>query len=391
VRIIFISKNRYYEEIISINLKELSEQDSIVFFYSYSEAEDFINNHIVENQIPLDLIITENNVGGLRAYEFYATICKDNERTYSDCDFKFCEIPTVLIVDKDENKTAYLSYGFSDVIDNIGLDKLHLFISQFRSAVKTWRKKVLDELDNIGIKFNSGIIDYSYYFSDERKKDTETRILSENFKRFPRKLNYDWLVTNEVEIEKAIDKFIKELKRASRLNKKQEEKRFHKLFDKYPFLIRRDNYDKHWHQPKLFYNETEYYEPDYGLQPNFNQKTDLSILEVKLPNEAFIKKKSFHPNPYNKIIEHIFQVNDYKDYLESDEYHTAIKKAFGFVPDSIEYNMLIGRSDDKISSLTIFNKRMRQINALHINFITYDELLDYQVKFLDRVKLLKII
>jgi hypothetical protein len=103
------------------------------------------------------------------------------------------------------------------------------------------------------------------------------------------------------------------------------------------------------------------------------------------------RKKKFHPTQYQNIIEHICQVNDYKDYLESDEYHSLIKKTFGFFPDSIEYNILIGRLDDKKNSLSIFNTRLRQLNAMHINFITYDELLDYQVKYLERMEMLKIL
>lgn len=83
-------------------------------------------------------------------------------------------------------------------------------------------------------------------------------------------------------------------------------------------------------------------------------------------------------------------MNDYKDYLESDEYQESIRKVFGFVPTKLEYNILVGRLDDKTKGFSVFNKSMRQINATHINFITYDELLDYQVKFLERMKILKV-
>lgn len=389
MKIIFVAKNSYNEDRITKDLKDLCEQDSIAFFYSYSAAEEFISNKIVSENSPVDLIICENNIGGISAESFIQNIRKDKTRTYSNADFHFYKIPVVLIVDSDENKNAFRGYGFSDVFDHIGYDRLHLFVPQFISKVKDWRKAVLDELDNLGIKFNSGKIDYTYYFSEERKREIDTKILSENFRRFPRRLRYDWLKDNETKIEKAIDGFIKELKRASRLNKKREEKRIHKLFNKYPFLLKRDNYNKHWYQPKLHYNKTEYYEPDYSLRPNFNHRTDLSILEVKLPNERFLKKSKFHPKPYAHVFDHIMQVNDYKDYLESDEFHSYIKKTFGFLPNTIEYNLLMGRLDDKTEGLSIFNKRMKQMNV-QINFITYDELLDYQVKYLERMRVLKI-
>lgn len=101
MRIIYISKSLNYDETIRNNLQEISEQDSIAIFYSYSSAEDFINNHIVKNQIPVDLIITENNVQSQKATDFLSRIKSDRERTFSNRDFKFHTTPTVLIVDKE--------------------------------------------------------------------------------------------------------------------------------------------------------------------------------------------------------------------------------------------------------------------------------------------------
>lgn len=390
MRIIYITKNPYNEEAIRNNLREISEQDSVAVFYSYFAAEDFVNNHVIKDQMPLDLIITENNIQSQKATDFFNRITKDKKRTFSNRDFKFHTIPTILIVDKEENKSAFLQYGFSDVLMHVVTENLNKITPSFVNSVKRWRKSVLDEMDNIGIKFNSGIVDYKHFFAEERKRNIETDILSDNFKLLKRKLQYEWLKFNENQIEAAIDLYIKELKRASRLNGKKEEKRFHRLFNKYPFLVKRDNYDKHWYEERLYYGDNNWYEPDYALKPNFSQRTDLSILEVKLPNEGFIKRTKFHPKPYSSILDHIFQVNDYKEYLESDEYQQLILDAFGFVPGSVEYNILIGRLDDKTESFRIFNERMKQINATHINFITYDELLEYQVQYLERMKVLKI-
>ena len=333
----------------------------------------------------------ENNIQNKRGSNFVHRIRYDNERTYSNLDFQFHSVPINLIAASGENTNAFLKEPFFKVLENVDFNNLHLYIPEFSSSVKIWRKGVLDEMDNLGIRYNSGEVDYSYYFSTERKKNVNTKILSENFKKFPRILNYDWLKNNDRKIEIAIDLFVKELKKATRLNRKRAEKKFHKLFNKFPFFLKRDNYSNYWHEPRFYYNDKEYYEPDFGLKPNFNQKTDLSILEIKLPNEGFIKKTKFHRKPYSTIIDHIFQVNDYKEYLESDEYLSNIKKVFGFVPESIDYNILIGRLDDKMADLSVFNKRLRQINSTHINFVSYDELLEYQVKYLERIKMLKIL
>ena len=181
MRVVYISKSKYYDQTIINNLKELCEQDSIAFFYSYAEAQDFINNHIVKNQIPIGLVISENNIAHKPATEFYQSITKDQARTYSNCDFRFCSVPMILIVDKDENRNVFLKHGFYDVIDNIGRDRLHLFVPQIRDAVKSWRSKVLDELGNLGIRFNSGVIDYTYLLSEDRKRNTSTTIFIREF------------------------------------------------------------------------------------------------------------------------------------------------------------------------------------------------------------------
>lgn len=389
MRILFVIRDVYQQETVRNGLASLSEQDSIYFVCSYHEAEYFIQNNVVKHQLPLDLIITQDKIHGYRAVDFFKKITKDKSATYSNRDFLFHKIPVVILV--DENRTAFLNDGFALVLDDFGLEKLHLWKPGLVGVAKDWRRHVLDELDDLGIRFNSGTIDYTYVLSRKKRTGTPARILSGSFKQLPRRLPYNWVTANERQIEIAIDQYIKELKRACRLNAKRDEKRFHALFNKYPFLIQRDNYSHKWYEARLDYENNRSFQPDFSLKPNFNQVTDLSILEIKLPNEAFIAKSPFHPGPLQGLMSHIFQVNDYKDYLESDQYQAEIKKTFGFIPNKVEYNILMGRLDEKTNGLQVLNKRMKQMGATHINLLTFDELLNYQVKYLDRIKLLKII
>lgn len=386
MKILYISNDNSREEIITNNLKGLSEHDSIRFAYSYTEAENFIDNYIIDSKAPVDLVMTESNILNQSVSDFIERIQKDKERTFSNCDFKFHSIPVILIVDKEENRSSYLDV-FDDAFDDIGSEKLHLFQPEIVSKVKSWRRQVLDELENIG--FNQYTQNNKHRLIIDSINHCDTHILSENFKLFPRKLNYDWLIQNDHQIERAIDEYIKEYKSLSLL-KKRKEKNIHKIFNKNPFLIKRDNYSKHWYEPKFHLDKSKYFEPDYVMEPNFNHRTDLSLLEIKLPSERFIKRKTFHPSPYNSLMEHIFQVNDYKDYIESAQYQDQLRKIFGFLPGRVEYNILMGRSEEKEKNQNLFSNRMRQINSLHINFITYDELCEYQVKFLERFKLLDI-
>lgn len=388
MRILVISKSKYHEDRIRNELNELCEGHSLTFCYTFDEAKNFIDNHIVKHQIPLDLIITFSKVQFSSSDELRDWIRFDYKRTYSKRDFNLREIPLALIVESNQNRNAFQNYNAC--IDDMGFEKLNLFTSNFSSTIKSWRKAVLDDLDSLGIKFNSGFIDYTHYFQDQRQRLKSTNILSENFKLFPRKLNYYWLDFNKKQIEESIDNFVKMLKRSRRIGKKGEEKLYHDFFNKNEMFLLRDAYSRFWYEAKLMKNSTEYEEPDYTLKPNMIYQTDLSLLEVKLPNEAFMTSKKYHKTPRAKFIQHIIQVNDYKDYLESDEYLTEINKVFGYIPKKIHYNLLVGRNESKDEHLFELNKTMRQLGQGELKLMTYDELMEYQVKFLSRMEILDI-
>lgn len=388
MRVLFISKSISDEDRIRNELKSLCEGHSLTFCYSIDDAKSFIENGIVKHQIPLDLVITNNTIRFQSCNDFRDWIRVDDNRTYSKRDFNLNKIPIALIVDSNQNKRMFNNY--ETVIDDIGIDKLNLFASNFSATIRSWRKEVLDELDTVGIEFNSGIINYSLFFSENSRRNRSTRILSENFKMFPRKLNYYWLEFNKQQIEKSIDDFVKMLKKARRMGNKREEKTYHQFFNENKFFLLRDAYSKFWYEPRLFKKYDKYEEPDYTLKPNMSYQTDLSLLEVKLPNEAFMTNKKYHSSPRARLIQHIIQVNDYKDYLESDEYLSEINKVFGYIPKKINYNLLVGRADSKEEHLYEINKRMKQLGQGDLILMTYDELMEYQVKFLERMEILEI-
>jgi|GEM_PF-5791162 len=101
-------------------------------------------------------------------------------------------------------------------------------------------------------------------------------------------------------------------------------------------------------------------------------------------------KKKYHRTPRMSLIKHLIQVNDYKDYLESDKYKSQINSVYGYVPKNINYQLLVGRKVDKLKDIEGLDKTMRQLGQGNIKLMTYDDLADYQVKFLERIKLLEI-
>ena len=389
MRILFIGDNIYDEESYKNFLSTIAEQDSIYFVYSHADAVDFVNKKIVDQQEPLDLIILKEHIGNKNDDDFKYFIENDASRTYSRRDFNLIKIPILLILDQSENINFYQKQSYAEVVYNMGADRFSMYKSNLIGSIKTWRRQVLDELDNLGITYNSGQIDYGRYLQNKTEKIKATEILAKNFQLFPRKLRYSWLEDNRKQIEQSIDEFIKMLKSSS-ISKKKDELAYHRFFKSNPFFLARDRYSKTWHEAKLKIGGNQHYDPDFTMRPNLNYKTDLNLIEVKLPTEGFVQASDFHKTLLAKIIKHLSQVNDYKDYLENQANNAFINDRFGFVPQKIDYNLLVGRQEDKDDNLDYINKRMQQFNQKHIHLMTYDELYDYQVKFLDRMNLLHI-
>lgn len=389
MRILFILENPFAVDVARNALASFAEPDSIYFVHNFKDAREYIEKQVVEKQSALDLVITQHEIWGEQALDFKRMLISSPKQIYSHFDFNLDKLPVVLLLPESENLAFYEKQGFSDFLHYSGEEELHKIIPTFRSEVKKWRRRVVDEMDNLGIRYNSGFVDYTYYF-EKVMSYVDTKILSENFKLIPRKLNYYWLADNKRQIEKAIDEYIKLLKRTHRQNKLKEEKLYHKFFNENSFFLKRDNYTKSWYEQRLHYNAKNYHEPDYSLQPNTNYQTDLNILEVKLPNEGFVKKTTFHPNLYSRVFGHLGQINDYKEYLESEQYDDIIRAKYGWRPNKISFHLLMGRKQDKDDNLEVIEKRIRHFSQGHIYLMTYDELLEYQVKYLERVGLLEI-
>jgi hypothetical protein len=94
------------------------------------------------------------------------------------------------------------------------------------------------------------------------------------------------------------------------------------------------------------------------------------MVEVKLPNEGFLKQKTFHQSFYSTVFDHLSQVNDYVEYMRDNQNSSAINHQLGFEPKRIDCNILIGRKEDKEENLYQYNKKLRQFNIYDINLMT---------------------
>jgi hypothetical protein len=383
MQILFVHKHLFLEDVLRNSLAPIAERDSIHFSHSYDNAETFIQNGVVGEQQHLDLIICENNIGGLSAVDFYNRITRDAGRTFSAGNFYFHTIPVVLIVDEGENPQAYLRHGFADVLHDIALENLYLYSYELASVIKEWRRRLFGDLSNIGIPFERGLLRYQYYQPGNKREGIYTKILSDGYKKAPTRLLYDWIVTSERQMEIAIGKLDKELKRAVRYDAR-DERSISDLLSKYPALIKRDNYSAHWREVKLKRPGSRSYRLDFGLKTNFSQVYDMSVLELKVPNDRLIVSHNFHPHFSSKLTHSLTQSNNYRRHISDKKNHEELQRLFGFIPAKVEYNIIVGRQEEKERHMETFNQQNQDFNVSGTNITTYDEFIQTNIDYLAR-------
>jgi hypothetical protein len=172
----------------------------------------------------------------------------------------------------------------------------------------------------------------------------------------------------------------------------KDEKLIHKFLKENPNFLLRESYSNYYYEEQLYYpNTLKYIEPDFILKPKsyiIGSKTE--IFEVKLPFEGIIKKRKQHQNPYTSFWDYLGQVKDYQDYFKMKEVQAEIIKKLGYLPHNYNYVLLVGGKDHKEENLEILKLRSRQFHFEDINILTYEELLEYQIRFIQREKIIGI-
>ena len=393
MKIIYYSDDIENSQVCQNVLSRVTEKDSLITIRSQTAYKDLIVNNIIPLQKEIDCIIADSASATILSPREIVDVTRQlSERiNCSNNDFKINSIPIILVIKDELDLFSAQEHGFDDILKIDKIEEFEGIANKTLTQVKSWRKRTLEDLDNLGIKFNSGSVDYTTYdYKRFRKKTTQN--LSTNFVLFPRKLNYYWTVWEKHQLEQGIEKFWKLLKRYEKDASLREEKQIHKFLKKHPYMLKRDIYGKQWYEPYLedFATQEDDKEPDFALKPNFSFRTDLSIVEVKLPSERFIKKKRYHKDFYANIYEYLGQVLNYKEYLESEEYQDQIFNAFKENPQNINYKLLIGRKKDKEENIYHINKKMRQYNIDSIELLTYDELIELQLRLMDELNLLEV-
>lgn len=401
MEILLVSNNADITFGIRRVLENIIGDEEVIMLNNPSEIISFISKYLITESKHLDLIIInevqpsfyyntdilypqykENYTKGLIQF-----INLNSDKTYSDSNFKLGCIPIAKICNSaDDVSYSEKSYDFFTYCTDIQIS-YNLFPSVIK-LIREFREIILLDLKDLELTsdnvFQPIKTNYALY-----RKDTNTRILSRIFIERQKKLNYYWFELSIKEIEFSINAFMDEISKSRRFQNK-DEKKIHKFLKQNPNFLLRESYSNYYYEKQLYYpNTKEYIEPDFILNPkkcSFGTRTE--IFEVKLPFEGIIKRKKQHQNPYSSFWDYLGQVKDYQEYFKMEEVQGEIIKKLGYLPKDYNFILLIGNKENKDENVEILNRRAKQFNFEDINILTYEELIEYQIRFINREKII---
>lgn len=239
-------------------------------------------------------------------------------------------------------------------INNLGRDELASLKSSLRKAIRS-RYMQTQEEEITGLTYIDGRIrvvslkrDGTFKLENPHKYST-----NEIFTSFQEQL-----------YSSQIDEFEELIN-----SQKAKEHDLQKFFEKYPFFILNDMYQR-IHPQLVLKSEDVNLRPDFILEP-YNQHEFCDILEIKPPSfPIFIKKKN--RNRYSAaVFEAKAQLLEYKSFFQENAKRNAIEKKYGLKFYRPRLHLIIGRTG-KLDPMT---EREIEESERDISIITYDKLL----------------
>jgi hypothetical protein len=153
------------------------------------------------------------------------------------------------------------------------------------------------------------------------------------------------------------------------------ETKMHEFFEEHPaFLMQARLGIPISHSPTLL--KPEGWIPDYTIHPILGPQVGnvAEVLELKGPGEKLLARRQ-HRGLSQKVNAAVDQVRDYERSFREPLNFPVIEKAFGYVPEKPNMEVLIGRIPKTSEDREIFELRQGELN---VNVITYDEILQTQ-------------
>lgn len=381
-----LSRRDFYKNL----LKDISQNNELVFFSHPILAMDYFKEVIIPQQIHIDLIITDTVFSSFfftDLLEFFRT----SKETYSYRNFKLSSIP-ILLHSNHFQPDDFGDLHYSGIMRKSTDENDDLLPRHAKEIVKNWRQQIFNDLEvlGIGVDYSFDKINIGYTV---KTKSEQTFILSSDFILKQTKLPYLWLDKSYFEQEASIEELetlINQQLKLSRnkLERIQWENQLQDFFNRNPKFLFNNSYSRFWSEPKLYYpNSRKHIKPDFVTQPIISAELgkNWEVFDLKLPAQEFLQQTEFHKSFTSKFQKCLVQITDYKEYFKKDVHKQNIETVLKFHPKHPKLTLVVGRRNQLLEQQDKIFERLEQMNYASINLLTYDEILDYQKREFERL------
>lgn len=375
------------------------ERDNLIFVHSYEQCKIFIENQLIKNQVPLDLIITNNENGeGTNALKAQSLLFYKNsfDDSYSNGHFRINRIPLVLYSTADD-KTELHGLGYDAIVKSNEAFVHDYFISAIDNIIKKWRGEVINDMENIGLNpnqypyFRTKLASQSYLekygHNYLRTFVNHTRILSKEFISNPTFLDYPWLrKDNNSLLESQIEAFGLMFRYHVKYDRKNNERTIlHEFFNKNIGLLKRGVFSSTAYELQLKEGNNERQICDYLLKTDIPEYVGTTFFEVKKEDVQLLAYKNRkHPKLSEDISKHLDQLDDYQLYTEKKEYAQELKAKIGYETANYRFQLLAGRLEEKEEFIDVFNSKLsRRYNGIEV--FTFEEFEHLNYRYFEKI------
>ncbi len=288
---------------------------------------------------------------------------------------KWSAVPIVIIVNHLFSQERVVEPVEATILDLCG-DYLKN-IEDIGAVVSDYKKRLLDELDNLGLlvtydhgRYRVGPaltprvknVEGEFYSgaSDQRKRGKYYTLDRDNFGIQYEIENFEALINNPKVTEGQLQKFFEENPHFLIATR---------LMQALPHVPLRDK------DGKLFI-------PDFLLKPivAFQRDSNWEVLDLKLPQLKLLAGPSNHVRFSQDVMKAINQVKDYKDYFEDSTNAERVGALLGHSLKHPKLGVLIGRmpASGEVEALETAQSR-----EPGVKIVTYDEILEMQKKLVE--------
>ena len=395
------SKEQYFKTFGSFGY----EDNEFIFCKSFESSRDFIVTHLESGKLPIDLIITndsrdtDNDILKANQLSFFKNTLTTS---YSKSNFRISSIPMILYSEAEEKSFEFQS-SYNAIVKKNEYGEHSHFIRECERTIKDWRKLLYSDLETLEVKLeqlpnfiNSDFFKRDYLRRISKNADhyfaNKTKVVSTEFIKCPIVLNYDWLILDNKQIEESILKYIDTYKNHIKYDRKNGERAIlHEFFKSHRTILLRDTYSDMKYELNL--NELkskDSEECDFILKTEYPDFLNTTFFEVKKEDVTFyVKKNSKRPQFSHDFFSHLKQVWGYKEFTKKPINKIELNSKLEYSTNNFDFILLAGRFEEKEEMRELFEPEIKRMFD-GIKVITYDELEDVNINYLEKFNRLKI-